>query len=126
MKKKLIILLLLVVVVISLGSVASAESRFNWGELRGDEWTTEIKGYGYQCNAKTTYARPNYGVSVSLTAKYTGADFIGTRSITRGTGGYHYAYMEINIPSGPYYRFVKANSSHTIRTITDRLSITIK
>ena len=119
-------MLLLVVVVISLGSVASAESRYNWGELRGDKWTTEIKGNAAKCTAVTTYARPNYGVSVSLTAKYTGADFIGTRSISRGTGGTFGASITINIPSGPYYRFVKANSSHTIRTITDRLSITIK
>lgn len=119
-------MLLLVVVVISLGSVASAESRFNWGELRGGKWTTEIEGYGYRCKAKTTYSKSYYSVGVSLTAKYTGADFIGTRSISRGTGGYHYAYMEINIPYGPHYRFVEANSRHTISTITDRLSITIK
>ena len=91
-KKRLIMLLLLVVVVISLGSVASAESRFNWGELRGGKWTTEIKGYGYRCNAKTTYSKSDYSVGVSLTAKYTGADFIGTKSISQGTGGYHYAY----------------------------------
>lgn len=119
-------MLLLVVVVISLGSVASAESRFNWGELRGGKWTTEIKGYGYRCNAKTTYSKSDYSVGVSLTAKYTGADFIGTKSISQGTGGTFGASTTINIPSGPYYRFVEANSSHTISTITDRLSITIK
>jgi hypothetical protein len=119
-------LLLLVVVVISLGSVASAADRSNEGTLNGYTWTTEIKGNAAKCTAVTTYARPNYGVSVSLTAKYTGADFIGTKSISQGTDGYHYAYMEINIPYGPHYRFVEANSSHTIYTITDRLSITIK
>lgn len=126
MKKKLIILLLLVVVVISLGSVASAADRSNVGTLNGYKWTTRIEGNAAKCRAVTTYARPNYGVSVSLTAKYTGADFIGTRSISRGTGGIFGASTTINIPSGPYYRFVEANSRHTISTITDRLSITIK
>ncbi len=126
MKKKLIILLLLVVVVISLGSVASAADRSNVGTLNGYKWTTRIEGNAAKCRAVTTYARPNYGVNVSLTAKYTGADFIGTRSISRGTGGIFGASTTINIPSGPYYRFVEANSRHTISTITDRLSITIK
>lgn len=126
MKKKLFVLLLLVVFVLSLGSVASAAYRSNSGTLNGVSWKTSIEGDATECSATTTYYKSNYGVSVSLTAKYTGADFIGTKSITQGTGNTMVASITINIPKGPYYRFVEANSSHTIGTLTDRLSIVIE